>query len=179
MIPEERAPALEKQGWVLRFDERRGGYRRVVASPEPVEIVEAAAIKTLVDAGVVVIAAGGGGVPVVQREEGLTGVPAVVDKDLSSGLLAADLGADALVILTDVERVLLDAGTDNERPAEELSVADARARLDAGEFPAGSMGPKVEAVCRFVETTGRLGAIGHLDRAAQILAGETGTQISF
>lgn len=177
-LDEEHAREFRSHGWAVTKDESRGGWRRVVASPDPTEIVEAGAVRALVDDGVVVVAAGGGGVPVTVRERGgVTGAPAVVDKDLASSLLAVDLGASSFVVLTDVERVMLGFGTDEERPIEEMSVAEARAHLAAGEFPAGSMGPKVEAVCRFVDGTGRSAVIAPIDRATSALDGATGTRI--
>jgi carbamate kinase len=176
-ISDDRADVFRAQGWTLMFDERRGGWRRVVASPNPLEIVEAEAIRALVDTGVVVVAAGGGGVPVVVDEAGLIGVEAVVDKDLASALLAEDLRAGALLILTDVERAYTGFGTPNEQPVDELAVADARRLVAAGEFPPGSMGPKVEALCRFVEATGGLGVITDIDRCDEALSGSVGTRI--
>lgn len=179
LIEGGRVAELEARGWTLREDRRRGGYRRVVPSPDPIEIVEAAAIKALVEDGVVVIAAGGGGIPVIQSSDGaLRGVAAVVDKDLASALLAADLGAGALVVLTDVEHVFLDFGTQRERAIGRLTVAEARAHLDEGQFEAGSMGPKVEALCRFVESTGGLGVITSIDACAAALEDRTGTRIT-
>lgn len=179
MIPEHRVEELKRRGWALVKDERRGAWRRVVASPDPKEVVEAAAIKTLVEDGVIVVGAGGGGIPVVQERTGiLSGVSAVVDKDLASAMLAADLGADALLILTDVDRVALDYGTPEERQLDRMSVDEARSHLAAGQFPPGSMGPKVEALCRFVEATGSRGAIASIEGAESALNGGGGTVIS-
>lgn len=179
MIPFGRVDDLRARGWALVEDRRRGGWRRVVASPDPKEIVEAAAVKTLVDDGVIVIAGGGGGIPVVQSEDGtLTGRPAVVDKDLASSLLASDLGADVLLILTDVEHVAVGFDTPQERALGSISVAEARSHLDAGEFPHGSMGPKVEAVCRFVEGGGGLGVITSIEACERALDNDVGTRIT-
>lgn len=178
MIPPERADALRDQGWVLAEDSHRRGFRRVVASPHPREIIEAAAVKTLVDDGVVVVAGGGGGVPVAPTQDGgLGGVPAVVDKDLASALMAVDLGADALLVLTDVEAVMLGYDGPDERPIASMSVAEAKRYLAAGEFGAGSMAPKVEAVSRFVEATSKPGMVTSIDRASEALAGSVGTRI--
>lgn len=178
MVPEDRVAGLRARGWTLVEDRRRGGWRRVVPSPEPVEIVEAEAVRCLVDAGVTVVAGGGGGVPVVQRDDGaLQGIPAVVDKDLASALLAADLRAAGLVILTDVSRVSLGFGTEDERPIDRMNVRDARRYLAEGEFPAGSMGPKVEAVCRFVEASGGTGVITSIERCEDGVYGRAGTLI--
>lgn len=177
-VPGERVAELEERGWTLVEDRRRGGWRRVVPSPDPVEIVEAEAVRALVESGVTVIAGGGGGIPVVQRGDGtLTGIPAVVDKDLASALLAADLGAAGLVILTDVPHVSLGFGTPDERPVDRMSVAEARGHLRGGEFPAGSMGPKVEAVCRFVASSGGTGVITSIDRCEDAVYGRAGTLI--
>jgi carbamate kinase len=178
MIAVDQVEAARKRGWSLQEDKARRGWRRVVASPDPIEIVEASAIRALVAEGVVVVTAGGGGVPVVEDGRGrLSGAPAVVDKDLASALLATDLRADALLILTDVERVSLDYGGPNERPLDRLTVEEARRLMAAGEFPAGSMGPKVEAVCRFVEATGNTGVITSIDRCEVALEGGTGTRV--
>jgi carbamate kinase len=172
MIGEERVQVLQERGWTLVKDERRGAWRRVVASPDPVEVVEAAAIETLVEQGVIVVGAGGGGIPVVQERTGiLTGVPAVVDKDLASAMLAADLGADGLLILTDVNRVALDYDSPNERQLEKMTVTEAREHLAAKQFPKGSMGPKVEAACRFVEATGSRAAIASIEGAESAFDG--------
>ena len=179
MIPTERVAALTERGWTLVEDTRRGGWRRVVASPDPKEIVEAGAIRALVDNDVVVVAAGGGGVPVRMGPHGaLEGVAAVIDKDLASSLLATDLGADGFLILTDVEAVIDGYGTDRERPIATIAVADARARLEAGEFLAGSMAPKVESLCRFVDATGNLAVVTSIERAHQALQGSAGTRVT-
>ena len=178
MIGEDKVFDLQQQGWTLVEDRHRGGWRRVVASPDPTEIVEAAAIRALVDEGTLVIAAGGGGIPVAHGRDGsLRGVPAVVDKDLASALLAIDVRADHLLILTDVEFVYRGFDTPEQEPLGSISVAEARALLDAGEFPAGSMKPKVEAVARFVEATGRPGIITSIERCREGLSGEGGTRI--
>ncbi|HEY7873573.1 MAG TPA: carbamate kinase, partial [Actinomycetota bacterium] len=179
IIDETRAMLFRDQGWVLAADTRRGGWRRVVASPEPREIVEGHAIWALVEDGVVVVACGGGGIPVVQGPDGdLAGVSAVVDKDLASALLASDLGAHALAIVTDVENVATGFGTADERPLESLTVAKARALAAGGEFPSGSMGPKVEAVCRFVEASSGLGVITTIENVSAALSGGGGTRIT-
>ncbi len=162
-----------ERGWAIARDGDR--WRRVVASPTPVRIVEAPVIRLLVDAGVVVICAGGGGIPVVTGSDGrLHGVEAVVDKDLTAALLAEEMGAEALLVLTDVEGVFSDFGT----PAAQLIRATTPAALRSISFPAGSMGPNIDAVCRFVERTGGLAAIGSLGQAAALLAGEQGTAIT-
>lgn len=178
VIPPERADGLREQGWVLAEDRRRGGFRRVVPSPHPQEIIEADAIKALVEEGVIVVAGGGGGVPVVERADGgLAGVPAVVDKDLASALVAADLGAEALLLLTNVDAVMLDYGTRDERPLRSMSAEEAKAHLSAGQFGTGTMGPKVEAAFRFVEATGRVATITSIGLAAEAAAGSAGTRV--
>jgi carbamate kinase len=162
-----------ERGWVVRRD--GAAWRRVVPSPEPVEIVELPLIRTLVDRGALVVCAGGGGIPVTADASGpLRGVEAVVDKDLTAALLAGALNADALLLLTDVDAVTDGFGTPQARPIRHATPGELRAR----PFPAGSMGPKVEAACRFVEATGRMAAIGRLDAAQALLAGEVGTIIS-
>jgi carbamate kinase len=147
----------------------------VVPSPEPVALVELDMIKLLAGSGVIVVCAGGGGIPVVRDDVGaLRGVEAVVDKDLTAALLARDMAADALVILTDVDVVHDGYGTPHVRPIHRATPQELRAR----PFPAGSMGPKVEAACRFVEATGGIAAIGWLDDAEALLDGKAGTMIS-
>ena len=168
------AGALRRTG--VRVVELPGGaWRRVVASPRPTALVEADALRALLDAGVVPIAAGGGGVPVVPTSDGYKGVEGVVDKDLAASLVADVAGADALVILTDVERVLLDRGTRSEREAAKLTLEEAQAALDGGQFPSGSMGPKIEAAMAAVRG-GRRAVITSLSRAAKALEG-AGTEI--
>jgi carbamate kinase len=152
-----------------------GAWRRVVPSPRPREIVEREALRALVASGVVAIAAGGGGVPVVAEGSGYRGVEGVIDKDLTAALLATAVDADALVILTDVERVVIDRGTRRERAASRLTVADACAALEDGQFPPGSMGPKIEAAVAAVKE-GRRAVICGLAQAAKALDG-AGTEI--
>jgi carbamate kinase len=154
-----------------------GRWRRVVASPRPLRFVEEGPLRSLVDSGHVVVAAGGGGVPVVEHRGQLRGVEAVVDKDRTAALLASSVGADALLILTEVDRVQVGYGTSSARALSTLTVAEAADLLAAGEFPEGSMGPKVEACITFARTGGRA-AIGALSEAAAVLAGESGTTFS-
>jgi carbamate kinase len=162
-----------EHGWVVRRDGT--AWRRVVPSPEPVEIVELPLIQILVDRGTLVVCAGGGGIPVTADASGeLHGVEAVVDKDLTAALLARAVNADVLLLLTDVEAVIDGFGTPDARPIRHATASELRARA----FPAGSMGPKVEAASRFVEATGRTAAIGRLDAAEALLAGETGTTVT-
>jgi len=168
---EDAARTLARQrGWTVAPDV--AGFRRVVPSPEPLRIREASTIQVLLDANRIVICAGGGGIPVVVTPSGgVRGVEAVVDKDLASALLAAELGADALLLLTDVPAVFADWPDPMQEKIRETTPLHLRAlTLDPG-----SMGPKVEAACRFVERGGMLAGIGGLSNAAALLAGETGT----
>ena len=169
---EARRIAAER-GWTVKAD--GNAWRRVVASPSPLRIVETRLIRQLLDSGVVVICGGGGGAPVVRNRLGeLEGIEAVVDKDFASGLLAEALDADMLLVLTDVAGVETGYGTPAARPIHRAAPADLRAL----GFPAGSMGPKVEAVCRFVELTGGAAAIGSLRDVDAILAGKAGTIVT-
>ncbi len=168
---EEADRLAQERGWEVVAD--GGGFRRAVPSPEPVRIVGIDAIRLLARMGAVVICAGGGGVPVVEREGGLRGVEAVIDKDLSACLLARELEAEALLLLTDVPGVLDGWETPDPRVLREATVAELRSR----SFAPGSMGPKVEAACRFVESGGRFAAIGALEEGAGILRGEGGTRV--
>jgi len=160
------------RGWAIRQDGT--AWRRVVASPEPRGLPELPLIEALVDGGAIVVCAGGGGIPVVAGPDGsLRGADAVVDKDLTAALLARLVGADALLLLTDVDAVIDGFGTPAAKPIGQATAA----ALRAGSFPAGSMGPKVEAACRFAEATGAMAAIGSLGSAAAMLAGRAGTII--
>jgi carbamate kinase len=168
----------EEDGWDVVEDANRG-WRRVVASPLPQRIVEEEAIRTLIDAGYVVISVGGGGIPVVADADGnLSGVPAVIDKDLASALLANAIGAELLLITTAVEKVALDFGTPEQRWIDRLTLAEAKERLAEGRhFAAGSMAPKIEAVIRFLEGGGSRAIVTDPDNVERALAGETGTEI--
>lgn len=164
-----------ERGWSIGPD--NGGFRRLVASPEPQAIVELASLRTLIDAGVLLICAGGGGIPVALDGDGdgtMVGVEAVVDKDLTASLLARRLDADVLVMLTDVDAVHLDWGAESDQALGRVTPAELREH----SFASGSIGPKVEAACRFVEATGGRAAIGELTKAVEIVRGEAGTQIS-
>lgn len=163
--------------WAIREDRGRG-WRRVVPSPRPIGIVERDLIRTLVDSGALVIVTGGGGVPVCRRPSGaLEGVEAVIDKDAAAATLAADLAADELYILTEVEAVMLDFGTSEQRAVPRMTTEEARQYLAEGQFPPGSMGPKVEAACDFVEGGGRRALITDVDCLGAARAGRTGTWI--
>jgi carbamate kinase len=161
-----------KRGWTVARD--GDCWRRVVPSPEPIRILELHSVRLLLDAGVVVICSGGGGVPVVEDEDGgWRGIEAVVDKDLSAALLADRLGAERLVMLTDVDAVYEDWEGGRSKPIRRATAAELR-RL---RFAQGSMGPKVEAACRFVEAGGTAAYIGALSDAGSMLCGDAGTQI--
>ncbi|BDU71480.1 carbamate kinase [Mesoterricola silvestris] len=166
-----------KDGWDLVEDAGRG-FRRVVASPRPQAILELEAIKSLLDAGFVVVAGGGGGIPVVEDAEGrLTGAAAVIDKDLASSLMARQLGAELLIISTAVEQVCLDFGKPTQRALAKMDLAEARRYIAEGHFKPGSMLPKIEAVVAFLEGGGREALITDPAHLAQALRGETGTRI--
>lgn len=165
-----------EMGWEIA--PTRGGWRRVVASPRPLEIVEREMIRSLVAQGHLVIAAGGGGTPVYHDPElGLEGVDAVVDKDRAAAILGRDLGAEVLLILTDVECVYADFGTPEQRPIRRMSASEADRLLASGELGAGSMAPKVEAAIRFVREGGSRAIIGALEQGMEAVAGEAGTEI--
>ena len=172
------AQRRERDGWDVVEDAGRG-WRRVVASPAPLRIVEEDAIRRLVEDGFVVIAAGGGGIPVVADAEGnLTGVAAVIDKDLACALLATRIGAELLLITTAVEQVALDFGTPEQRPVARMTLAEAKERLAEGRhFAAGSMAPKIQAVIQFLERGGATALITDPSSVERALAGETGTWI--
>lgn len=163
-------------GWTVAPD--GSGWRRVVPSPRPREIVEAASIRTLVASGAIVIASGGGGIPVRRTSSGsLVGVEAVVDKDLAAVVLAERVEADALLLLTDVPCVHLGSGEHGRTPIRRLTMAAVAAGIEDGTFAAGSMGPKVTAAAEFVRRTGRFAAIGALEDATAVLEERTGTRV--
>jgi carbamate kinase len=176
---QEARRLIEERGWAMApSDADPNQWRRVVPSPRPYSIVEAPVIRRLVAEGVIVIASGGGGVPVVEDGPRLVGVEGVVDKDLAACILARDVQADALLIATDVEGVFEDFGTPEQRVLPKLSAEDARHRLEAGEFGEGSMKPKVEAALEFVESGGERAIVASLHGAQAALAGQAGTEIS-
>lgn len=167
----------EAHGWTMAPDSH-GGWRRVVPSPEPYSIVEAPVITQLVADGVIVIAAGGGGAPVIEDGPRLTGVEGVVDKDLAGAILARDVGAKVLLDLTDVEGVYRAYGSDNAKLLPRLSVTEAQQMLAAGEFGEGSMKPKIEAALHFLAAGGERAVIASLDQAPAAIEGDAGTQIT-
>lgn len=175
---EDEIVVKRAKGWKMVFDQR-GGWRRIVPSPRPLEIVEAEEVRGLVanGDGRVVIAAGGGGIPVVRRDGRLVGVEAVVDKDLAAAVLGRALGWKHLVIATDVPQVALDFGTPSQRFLDRITVAEAKKHLAAGQFPPGSMGPKVEATVDFLEHGGEHVVITDLEHLVPAVAGKAGTRI--
>jgi len=173
---EQARELMAKEGYVMREDAGRG-WRRVVASPQPLAIVEKDVIKTLSDAGVLVVAVGGGGVPVVKKGDGYAGIEAVIDKDRASQRLASDMGADYLVVLTGVPKVYVDFRKPTQRALDCITVAEAKRLMAEGQFPAGSMGPKIEASINFVEQGGGTAIITDFDNVGAALRGESGTHI--
>ena len=170
---EQAAQFTKERGWVMKADGPH--FRRVVPSPRPQRVIETRLIRTLIEAGAVVVCGGGGGIPVIRDEKGMRkGVEAVVDKDLTAAVLAEALEADFLMILTDVPAVLENYGTPEQREINRATPAFMRRQ----GFAAGSMGPKVEAACRFVELTGDTAAIGRLEDAEKIISGQCGTIIT-
>ena len=168
---EEARKLAAGRGWAVARDGKY--FRRVVASPEPKGVVELQAIERLVAAGALVVCGGGGGIPVVEDDGALRGVEAVIDKDLTAALLAEELGAEKLIVLTDVPYVERDWGTPDATPIEASTTAELRELA----FAAGSMGPKIEAACRFVERTGGEAVIGSLADLGVVSRGEAGTRI--
>ncbi len=168
----------EQNGWIMRNDAAREGWRRVVASPHPLSIVNHKPIRQLVEAGTVVIAAGGGGIPVCIDENGnYEGIDAVIDKDRAAAILARDIGAHELFIITDVPEVCIDFGTPSERPLREIHVDELLTYQEAGQFPRGSMRPKVEAAVTFLEHGGDKVVITSIERLHEALGGRRGTHI--
>lgn len=177
-VDEEEARKFEEEGWVIGYEAGRG-WRRKIASPIPLKIIELDAVKTLVDAGFVVVTVGGGGIPVAEDAQGnLVGTRAVIDKDRASSLLARNLKVDLLLICTGVAQVSLHYAQDNERPLDRMTVSEARRYQSEGHFPPGNMGPKIEAIIQFLEANPQGEALitdpWNIERA---LDGETGTWI--
>jgi len=175
-MDDEQAERRRKEGWDIVQDAGRG-FRRVVASPQPLNIVELPAIKALIAAGIVVVTVGGGGIPVVADDKGdLHGVAAVIDKDLASALLANNLGADLLIISTAVEKVSLNFGTPEETQVDHMTLAEAKAHLAEGvHFAKGSMAPKIQAVVNYLSNGGTNAIVTNPENVARALHGETGT----
>ncbi len=177
MSEEDAKERAEKDGWAVVEDAGRG-WRRVVASPKPVSIIELETIRCLLDNGIVVIAAGGGGIPVVKREDGtLSGREAVIDKDLAAAMLAKDLNADLFVISTAVEKVALNFGKPDQKDLDTINLEEADRYIKEGHFAKGSMLPKMEAVTDFVKTTGNMGIITDPANLYDALYGDKGTKV--
>lgn len=173
----EKADEIVKEKGFTFVEDAGRGYRRVVPSPNPIEIVELNVVKQLVDNGNVVITVGGGGIPVISTDKGLIGVDAVIDKDKSSAKLAQDLNADMLVILTAVDKVAINFNKPDQKDLDEISIEEAYKYIEEGHFAKGSMLPKVEACLEFVKATGSKALITSLENAAIALQGKTGTVI--
>ena len=174
----EQADKVSKEyGWTMVEDSGRG-YRQVVASPHPIDILQSNTIKTLVDDGQIVIACGGGGIPFYTTDAGeYEGFDAVIDKDYASALLAQKIGAELLIILTGVEKVSINFGKENQVDFDELNIVDARKYHEEGQFPKGSMGPKILAAIEFIENGGKEVLITSIEKIAEAIAGKTGTKI--
>lgn len=167
----------EEKKWQMVFQTGKG-FRRVVPSPEPIDIIEGPIVEELFQRGKIVIACGGGGIPVIQESDGsLKGIEAVIDKDHTAAVLAQKIKADILLILTDVEAVAVNFGKPNQKNLSRLSLADAKKYLKAGEFGQGSMGPKVEAAMQFISKGGKKAIITSLEKAKDALLGKSGTAI--
>ena len=175
---EEAKRFAEERGWDVKQDGNRG-WRRVVGSPRPKGIVEGPVIRAMVKEGTIVIAAGGGGIPVYYEDDGrLEGLDAVIDKDRASAVLGHEIGAQTLIILTEVDEVCLNFATPEQQVLRNLTIAEARRHLKDGQFPAGSMGPKIEAAISFLENGGEQVLITSIDRAAEALDGQAGTLLT-
>jgi carbamate kinase len=176
-MDEATARRRQEEGWHVIEDAGRG-WRRVVASPRPLEILEQDVIKTMVDAGIIVIAVGGGGIPVIRNEQGdLQGIAAVIDKDLASSLLARNIRADLFLISTAVEKVALNFGQPNQVWLDRMTLAEAKAYMAEGHFKKGSMLPKIQAIIEYLEHGGKEALITNPENIERALAGETGTRI--
>ena len=173
--PESRAQKMIAAGIKMIHDKK--GYRRVVPSPEPKEIVEEDIIKKLISDGAIVVAGGGGGIPVIRKNGLLVGVEAVIDKDLTGSLLASALGAETFLILTDVEKAALNFGKDNQVDLDEITVSEAERYIKEGHFGKGSMEPKMLAALRFIKSGGKVAIISSLEKALPALLGKAGTRV--
>jgi carbamate kinase len=173
----EAKERADKEGWVVVEDAGRG-WRRVVASPLPQEIIELDAVKELLDAGIITVTVGGGGIPVIEDEEGnLVGTAAVIDKDFASSLLAQCINADLFLISTAVEKVSLNFGKPDQTDIDQMTVAEAKQYMEEGHFAPGSMAPKIQAIIWFLEAGGKEAIITDPENIERALAGETGTRI--
>jgi len=178
MTEEQARAAAAERGWVVGPDSNRG-WRRMVASPRPLRVIELGVIRALLDGGVIAVAIGGGGIPVVPRGPGVyQGVDAVIDKDLATAVLGVELHARTLLILTGVEHVMVDFGKPSQRPLARVSAGELSRHLENGEFAPGSMRPKIEAALQFLAGGGERVAITTPERCLAGLSGDTGTQIA-
>ena len=168
---------LQQRGWQIKKDAGRG-YRRVVPSPDPIDIIEKQAINNLLEQGDVVVAVGGGGIPVYMEHNGiLDGMDAVIDKDKASSLLARQIGAEKFYIMTAEKHVCINYRKHNEKTLSQITLSEARRYMREGQFPAGSMGPKIDSMINYVEQTGNEGRIGSIDLAKDVIKGKSGTAI--
>lgn len=180
---EKEAKQLEHdKGWEMRFDSKRGGWRRVVASPVPQKIIEHNAIVRLIfsgkTSGIVVIASGGGGIPVIKTNKGFEGIEAVIDKDLAASVLAKNINEKLFIILTDVPNVSINFGKANQKNLDKITLEEAKRYLQEGHFAAGSMGPKIKAAISFLESGGKKVIITSPENLLKAIKGKTGTQIT-
>ncbi len=174
----EKAEDLKREfGWTMKPYPGDGRLRRVIASPWPTAIVQRDVIKTLVDKGVIVIASGGGGIPVIKQNGAFMGIDAVIDKDRAASVMASDIGAQLLIILTSVKKVSLNFSKPNQQDLDSMTVAEAEKYLAEGQFPPGSMGPKVEAAVKFIKNGGEKVIIGSIEQAYEAVKGNAGTVI--
>jgi carbamate kinase len=164
-------------GWKMALFPGDKRWRRVVPSPKPLKLIERKTINELLDNNNIVVAAGGGGIPVVRREEKLFGVDAVIDKDLAAAVMARDIGAQLFIIFTDVEKVAINFGKPDQKDLDEVTLAEIKTYRDEGHFPAGSMGPKIEAAIEFLQNGGEKVIISSITRGYETLAGKAGTRI--
>jgi carbamate kinase len=177
MEEDEATERADKEGWTIVEDAGRG-WRRVVPSPLPQEIIELDAVQKLLDAGIITVTVGGGGIPVIRNDEGdLQGVAAVIDKDFASSLLARSIGADLFLISTAVEQVYLNFGKPDQQAIDVMTVAEAKRHMEEGHFAKGSMLPKIQAVIWFLETGGQEALITNPENITRALRGETGTRV--
>ncbi len=176
MEVEEAEQKKEELGWNVVEDSGRG-WRRVVPSPLPVEIMELKAVKKLIESGIITITVGGGGIPVIQTDQGIIGTEAVIDKDFASALLAEKINADMLLISTAIEKVSLNFGKPNQSDIDKMTIVEAKKYLDEGHFGKGSMEPKIKAIVQFLEQGGKEALITNPENISRALKGETGTRI--
>jgi carbamate kinase len=178
-LTQEQAEVFKAEGWQVVEDKARGGWRRVVASPQPKHIIEMGAIRNMIQQGYIVVAVGGGGIPVIRNSKGeLRGALAVIDKDRASSLLATGIGADLFIISTDVPKVAINFNTPEQKDLDHLTLAEAKQYLAEGQFGEGSMKPKMEAVIRFIEGGGPQALITSPATLAEALAGKSGTWVT-